>query len=139
MSRMIYVNLPVADLAKSRAFYEAAGFTPEPKFSNEMAACMVWSETIYAMLLSHDFWKTFTTKAIPDAHYSAQVLLCLTCDSRADVDAMVDAAAASGGKADPCPVQDMGVMYGRSIEDPDGHIWETTWMDQNAFADGPPV
>ena len=139
MTKMIFVNLPVVDLAKSTAFYEAIGFTNNPQFSNEMAACMVWSDTIHVMLLTHDFWKTFTSKAIPDAKSSAQVLLCLSRDSKADVDGIVAAAGKAGGVLDPTPKQDMGFMYGRSFEDPDGHIWETMWMDAAAATEGPPA
>ncbi len=139
MTKMIFVNLPVADLAKSTAFYEAVGFTNNPQFSNEMAACMVWSDTIHVMLLTHDFWKTFTSKAIPDAKTSAQVLLCISRDSKAEVDSIVAAAEKAGGATDPTPTQDMGFMYGRSFEDPDGHIWETMWMDPAAAAEGPPA
>lgn len=132
MSRMIFVNLPVADLDRSKAFYEAVGFTNNPQFSDENAACMVWSDAIYAMLLKHDFWKTFTSKTIPDAKTTAQVLLALTQDSAAEVDAIVERAAKAGGSTDPTPKQDLGFMYGRSFEDPDGHIWENTFMDMAA-------
>jgi uncharacterized protein len=130
MSRMIFVNLPVKDLERSKAFYEAIGFRNEPKFSNEAAAMMVLSETISVMLLTHPFYATFTRKPIADAHKSSQVLLCISCDSRDDVDRITDAAASAGGKADIAPKQDMGeAMYGRSFEDPDGHHWEPMWMD----------
>ena len=137
MSRMIFVNLPVTDLKRSMAFYEAVGATNEPKFSNDAAAMMRFSEEVNVMLLTHDFWRTFTTKAIPDARTSAQVLLCLSSDSPAAVDAQVDAATAAGGSADPTPKQDMGgMMYGRSFEDPDGHIWEVMWMNSGAAEQG---
>ena len=139
MTQMIFVNLPVADLTRSTAFYEAVGFEKNPMFSNEVASCMVLSDAIHVMLLTHDFWKTFTSKAIPDAKASAQVLLCVSRESKEAVDAHVSAAASAGGTADPNPTQDMGFMYGRSFEDPDGHIWETMWMDPNAAADGPPA
>tara|TARA_R110000751_G_scaffold2018_11_gene9569 strand:- start:395838 stop:396269 length:432 start_codon:yes stop_codon:yes gene_type:complete len=139
MSKMIFVNLPVTDLARSTAFYEAVGFTKNPKFSNERGSAMVWSDTIHLMLLTHDFWKTFTDKQIADASKVAQVLLCLSRESKADVDSMVAQAEAAGGALDPTPVQDMGFMYGRSFEDPDGHIWETMWMDPQAAAEGPPA
>lgn len=132
--KMIFVNLPVADLAKSMEFYSAVGFTNNPQFTNEQAAAMVWSDTINVMLLTHDFWKTFTSKPIVDAKHSAQVLLCISRESRAEVDAIVQAAGANGGRADPNPTQDMGFMYGRSFEDPDGHIWEPMWMDMQAAA-----
>ena len=139
MTKMIFINLPVADLARSTAFYEAAGFEKNPKFSNEVASGMVWSDTIHVMLLTHDFWKTFTSKAIPDANEVAQVLLCLSLDSKEEVDAIVNDASGAGGKADPTPTQDMGFMYGRSFEDPDGHIWEVMWMDAVAAENGPPA
>jgi predicted lactoylglutathione lyase len=136
---MIFVNLPVADLPQSMAFYEAIGFTNNPQFTNEAAAAMVWSDTIYVMLLTHDFWKSFTTKTIPDAHTSAQVALCVTFDSRAEVDAITEMADKSGGKADPNPPQDHGFMYQRSFEDPDGHAWEPVWMDPAVASGEQPV
>jgi predicted lactoylglutathione lyase len=130
MERMIFVNLPVRDLARSTAFYEAVGAAKEPKFSNDQAAMMRFSESIAVMLLTHDFYSTFTSKPIADAHASSAALLCLSADSIGAVDEMVGAAAASGGKADPGPKQEMGgMMYGRSFEDPDGHHWEVMWMD----------
>lgn len=139
MTQMIFVNLPVADLPRSKAFYEAIGFANEPKFTNDDAACMVLSNAIYVMLLTHDFWKTFTDREIPDAKTSAQLLLAISRDDRAAVDAIVEKAGASGGKADPNPMQEHGFMYGRSFEDPDGHIWEPNWMDMSAALDGPPA
>ncbi len=139
MTKMIFVNLPVSDLARSTAFYEAIGFEKNDKFSNDLASGMVWSDAIHVMLLTHDFWTTFTTKTIPDAHSSAQVLLCLSRESKEDVDSIVADATAAGGKADPTPTQNMGFMYGRSFEDPDGHIWEVMWMDPVAAEQGPPA
>lgn len=132
MSRLIFINLPVTDLKRSKAFYEAVGAVNNPQFTDDTAACMVFSETIHAMLLTHDKWRQFTRKPIVDAHASAQVLLCLTESSREGVSAMVRQAAGAGGKADPTPAQDHGFMFGRSFEDPDGHIWEVVWMDPNA-------
>lgn len=132
MSRMIFVNLPVTDLDRSKAFYAAVGATLNPQFSDATAACMVFSDTIHAMLLTHHKWRQFTSKTIVDAHRSAQVLLCLSEDSRAAVTAIVERAVAAGGKADPTPTQDFGFMYGRSFEDPDGHVWEVMWMDMAA-------
>jgi hypothetical protein len=130
MSQMIFVNLPVTDLERSKAFYEAIGFRNEPKFSNDAAAMMVLSDTISVMLLTHPFYATFTRKPIADARSSSQVLLCISCESPADVDRITNAAASAGGQADVAPKQDMGeVMYGRSFEDPDGHHWEPMWMD----------
>ena len=138
VDKTIFVNLPVADLASSTAFYEGIGFVKNDKFSNELASGMIWTDTIHVMLLTHEFWKSFTDKQIPDASKVAQVLLCLGLESRAAVDAMVERAAAiPGGRADPTPTQDMGFMYGRSFEDPDGHIWEISWMDPEAMENGP--
>jgi predicted lactoylglutathione lyase len=134
---MIFINLPVADLERSIGFYEAIGARKEPKFSNEAAAMMVLSDTISVMLLTHDFYKTFTGKMIADAHQTSQVLLCISCDSRGEVDRLVEAAAGAGGTADPGPKQEMGaMMYGRSFEDPDGHHWEPMWMDASASEQG---
>ena len=132
MTKMIFVNLPVADPPKSKAFYEAIGFTNNPQFTNDQAAAMMWSETIVVMLLRHEFWKTFTSKTIPDAHASAQVMLCVGMEGREAVDSIVAAAAGSGGKAEPTPTQDHGFMYGSSFEDPDGHIWENVYMNMAA-------
>jgi predicted lactoylglutathione lyase len=139
MSKMIFVNLPVADLPKSKAFYEAIGFTNNPQFTNENAASMVWSDAIYVMLLTHDFWKTFTTKAIPNPKESAQMALAIIFDSRDEVDAIVETAGRSGGTADQSPSQDHGFMYQRSFEDPDGHNWEPFWMDPKVAAGEAPV
>ncbi len=129
MPRTIFVNLPVADVRASTTFYEALGATKNERFSNETAANMVLSDTISVMLLSHDRWRDFTSRAIPDAKASAQMLLCLSQESREDCDAAVEAAVRAGGTADPTPKQDHGFMYGRSYDDPDGHIWEVVWMD----------
>ena len=139
MSKKIFVNLPVADLPKSKAFYEALGFTLNAQFTNESAAAMVWSDAIYVMLLTHDFWKTFTTKAIPDPKESAQMALAIIFDSREAVDAIVEAAGRNGGTADQSPPQDHGFMCQRSFEDPDGHNWEPFWMDPKVAAGEMPV
>ena len=129
MSRMIFVNLPVADLQKSRTFLEALGAVNEPKFTDETAACMVFSESIHVMLLTHDKFRHFTPRPIADANAGTEVLICLSADSRESVDTAVERGEANGGTADPAPKQDYGVMYGRSVADPDGHIWEIMWMD----------
>jgi uncharacterized protein len=137
MSRMIFINLPVAEMERSKRFYEAIGARNEPKFSNEHGAMMQFSDTIAVMLLTHCFYGTFTGKEIADAHRTSQTLLAISCDSPAAVDAMVEAAAANGGEADPGPKQEMGgMMYGRSFEDPDGHHWEPMWMDASAAEQG---
>jgi len=136
MSRMIFVNLPVSDLQKSRGFLEALGAVNEPKFTDETAACMTLSDSIHVMLLTHDKFRQFTPLPIADARAGSQVLLCLSSDSRESVDTAVERAVASGGTADPAPKQDYGVMYGRSVADPDGHIWEIMWMDPAAAERG---
>ena len=132
MHKQIYVNLPVADLPRSRAFFESLGMHFEPKFSNDQGACLVIEEgSIHAMLLTHDFFKTFTSKPVADATRSTEVLVCLSCESRAEVDALVQKALAAGGTA-PRPPQDHGFMYAHGFEDLDGHIWELVAMDSNA-------
>ena len=132
MSKMIFVNLPVSDLPRAIAFYEALGAEKNEQFTDETAACMVFSETIHAMLLTHDKFRQFTPKKIADARESTEVLICISADSRDAVDAMAASAGVAGGTMDPGPKQDYGFMYGRSFEDPDGHIWEVMWMDMEA-------
>ena len=134
MSQMIFVNLPVTDLARSKAFYEAIGAANNPQFTDENAAMMSFSPEVNVMLLTHARWADFTTKAIPDARTNAQVLLALSRDSREAVDAITAKAEAQGTIIDPSPTQDFGWMYGRSFEDPDGHIWEVMWMDVAAMS-----
>lgn len=128
MSRMIFVNLPVEDLTRAKAFYEALGFTNNPQFSDDTAACMVWSETIFVMILTHAKWATFTDRPIPDKG-SSEVALCLACDSRDEVEALARAAGDAGGVVDVNPAQDHGFMMSRSFTDLDGHVWEPMWMD----------
>jgi uncharacterized protein len=132
MPKMIFVNLPVADLARATAFYEAIGAEKNPQFSDDTASCMVISDTIFVMLLTHEKFRQFTPKAIADARRTSEVLLCLSAENRDAVDDMVRRADDAGGNTDPCPKQDYGFMYGRSFEDPDGHIWEVMWMDVEA-------
>lgn len=143
MSQMIFVNLPVTDLARSQAFYEAIGATNNPQFSNDSAAMMSFSPEVNVMLLTHERWADFTPKAIPDAKTNAQVLLALSRDSRAAVDAITADAEKQGVVIDPTPKQDYGWIYGRRFEDPDGHIWEVFWMDlaaaSAAMADAEPA
>ena len=136
MPKMIFVNLPVADLDEAKAFYTALGFVNEPKFTDETAACMMMSDSIGIMLLTHDKFGQFTTKSIPDARTTCQVLNCFSVDSRAEVDAVVEKAGTAGGRVDASPAQDYGVMYSRSVEDPDGHVWEVLWMDPAAAEQG---
>jgi hypothetical protein len=133
MPKLIFVNLPVADLGRSVAFYEAIGGVKNPQFSDDTAACMVFSETIHVMLLTHDKFRQFTPKRIADSHETSEVLICISADSRAAVDEITENALAAGGR-EPRDPQDYGFMYGRSFEDLDGHIWEPMWMDVEAAA-----
>jgi uncharacterized protein len=133
MSKMIFVNLPVTDLAATTRFYEAIGCTKNEQFSDEKAVSMMWSDTIVFMLLKREYFATFTPKQVGDAHRSSEVLVALSFDSREAVDAFADAAARAGGKADIRPAQDLGFMYSRSVEDPDGHVFEPVWMDPSAI------
>ena len=132
---MIFISLPVADLTASIAFYEALGFERNPQFSDDSGACMVWSETIHAMLLTRAKWTTFTDRPMSPAGTSA-VMLGVSVDSREAVDRMNEAAAAHGGRADVNPVQDLGFMYGRDLADPDDHLWGPFWMDPAAMPAG---
>lgn len=128
MTRMIFVNLPVTDLPAAMRFYAALGFVNEPRFTDETAAAMQWSETIVVMLLTHEKWHTFTNRPIPDRG-SSEVMLCINCDSRDEVDRLTESAAAHGGTADVNPPQDHGFMMSRAFADLDGHVWEPMWMD----------
>jgi len=132
MPKMIFVSLPVTDLKKSIAFYQPLGFTQNPQFSDDTAACMVWSEAIHVMLITHAKWRTFTERPLPPTG-TAGSMLSLSLDSRDDVDAMNHAAATHGGRADANPVEDLGFMYTRDIADPDGHVWAALWMDPGAI------
>ena len=132
MPKMIFVNLPVANLRASMAFYKALGFENNAHFTDDTAACMVWSEAIHVMLLTHEKWRSFTTRPIPPKT-SSEVSLALSCESREEVDAMIKAAGANGGTADVNPIQDLGFMYSRDLMDPDGHIWGPMWMDPSAI------
>ena len=132
MSKMMFVSLPVTDLEASMVFYEAIGFKNNPLFTDETSACMVWSEAINFMLLTHAKWRTFTSRPIPPKTAS-EVMLALSCDSRAAVDAMSNAAVANGGTADINPIEDHGFMYTRDLADPDGHALGAMWMDMSAI------
>ena len=132
MTKMIFISLPVADLKASTAFYKALGFGQNPQFSDDAAACMVWSEAIHVVLLTHAKWRTFTQRPFPPAG-SAGLMLSLALDSREAVDVMNTAAATHGGQADVNPADDMGFMYTRDLADPDGHMWAALWMDPAAI------
>ncbi len=128
MNQQIYVNLPVKDLERSKAFFGALGFSFNPQFSDQNAACMIVSESIYVMLLTEPFFQGFTRKPIADAKKTTEVLLCLSCDSRAAVDDMAGKAKAAGG-AWPNEPKDHGFMYQHGFEDLDGHMWELAYME----------
>ena len=132
----IFLNLPVTDLVASRRFLESLGATNEPKFSDDTAACMILSDDIFFMLLTHDKYRQFTPLPIGDVKTSSTALIALSVANREEVDRTIEAAVAAGGRADPGPVQDHGFMYGRSVADPDGHHFELFWMDPAAAAAG---
>ena len=134
---MIFVNLPVADLDRAVAFYKAVGAEQNPQFSDETAAMMSLSPEINVMLLTHDKFKQFTSKRIGDARETTEVLLALSADSREEVDAITEKAIAAGGRQARA-TEDHGWMYGRSFEDPDGHVWEPFWMDFAAASQATP-
>ncbi len=136
MPKMIFVNLPVNDLAASTRFYEAIGCSKNEQFSNENAASMVWSDLITFQLLTRNYFATFTPKQIPDAHMTCQVLFCLSRNSREEVDSLATVAARTGGNADIRDPIDMGFLYNRAVEDPDGHVLEFAYMDLQAAAAG---
>ena len=136
MSQEIFVNLPTADLERSKAFYTALGCEINPLFTDDNAACVVWEEKIIFMILTREYFATFTDKQVVDPRASAQVLVALSRDSREAVDAVVAAGVAAGG-AEPKEPQDYGFMYSRDLEDPDGNILEFLWMDPKASEVGP--
>ena len=132
MSTKIFVNLPVKDLERSKAFFAKLGYSFNPQFTDERAACMVISEDIYTMLLAEPFFKTFTRKEIADAAKTTEVLVALSADSKGKVDEMLRKALAAGAKEAREPMEHE-FMFGRSFEDLDGHIWEVIWMDPSAI------
>jgi uncharacterized protein len=136
MTKSIFISLPVADLAASTAFYKGLGFEQNAQFSDDTSACMVWSEAIKVMLLTHAKWRSFTQLPFPPKG-TAGHMLSLSIDSRDAVDAMQRASSAHGGKADANPPEDHGFMYSRDLADPDGHLWATFWMDTSAMPGAP--
>ncbi|MER6504077.1 VOC family protein [Streptomyces sp. NPDC001455] len=134
MSQMIFVNLPVKNLEAAKTFFGELGYSCNPQFSDENAACLVISDTIFAMLLTESRFKDFTKKEIADTSRTTEVILALSAESREKVDEMADTALASGGSP-AGETMDFGHMYGRSFQDPDGHIWEVIWMDPAAVAE----
>ncbi len=129
MATQVFINLPVKDLEKSKAFFAQLGYTFNAQFTNENAACMVISDTIYTMLLTEPFFQGFTHKSIADAHTTKEVLICLSCESRVQVDDTIKKAIAAGGKAAPAEPIDHGFMYYHGFEDLDGHNWEIMFME----------
>jgi predicted lactoylglutathione lyase len=132
MPKTIFINLPVKDLAAATRFYEAIGCEKNEQFSDHQASSMVWSDTITFHLLANDYFATFTPKKIADAHATSEVLFALSRDSREEVDAIAEAAATAGGKADVRERMDLGWLYNRAFEDPDGHVFEAVSMDMGA-------
>jgi predicted lactoylglutathione lyase len=132
MSKQVFINLPVKDLKKSMAFYEAIGFTNNPQFTDETAACMIWSDEIYVMLLTHDKIKQFTSKTIIDAKQLVEVSIALSMDNNDEVNAFAEKALKAGGRESGEP-QDYGFMQQRGVEDLDGHNWEAFYMDMSKF------
>ena len=135
MAQQIYVNLPVRDLERAKAFFASLGFSFNPQFTDENATCMIVSENIYVMLLVESYFQGFTKKPVADARQATEVLLCLSRDSRAAVDDLVAKALAAGGKA-PMPAQDHGFMYVHGFEDLDGHQWELACMAPDEATQG---
>jgi uncharacterized protein len=129
MNKMIFVNLPVRDLKASTAFYIALGGALNPQFSGDKSSCLMFSDAISVMLLTHEHYRQFTQRPIGDARRESQALLALSADSRDAVNATLGQATNAGGQPDPNPPQDHGFMFGRSVEDPDGNVWEIMWMD----------
>lgn len=132
MATKIFVNLPVHHLDKSVAFYLKLGFVLNPHFTDETAACMVLSEDIYAMLLTHDKFKEFTPKSISDAHQTTEVMIAITVEGKDKIDELMEIALNAGG-SEARAVQDLGFIYSRGLNDLDGHIWELFWMDESAI------
>jgi predicted lactoylglutathione lyase len=130
MASMIFVNLPVADLAASMAYYKAQGFDHNPQFTDDTAACIVISDTIFVMVLTHDKFAQFSSKPIPDAKAQTGALYALSRDSREAVDAIADAGLKAGG-TETREATDYGFMYSRAVADVDGHTWEYVWMDMS--------
>jgi predicted lactoylglutathione lyase len=130
MNKLVFINLPVKDLPRSRVFFESLGYHFNPQFSNDKGACLVISDTIHVMLLTEPFFKTFTKKAIADTKTSVEVLISLSCESREEVDSLVAKAVAGGGTPDK--IEDYGFMYTHGFEDLDGHGWGLVYMNPNA-------
>lgn len=141
MAHQIFINLPVKDLARATKFYEALGFTKNQMFSDDNASSLSWSDTISVMLLKEEFYQRFIgSKSIADAKTSSEVLLCLTVDSREEVDAFLRAAEENGGRIieNEVAAEYGDAMYGKDVEDLDGHVWELLYMDMSQYPAEPP-
>ncbi len=136
MTNAIFLNLPVRDVAAARRFYETLGCTLNPQFSDEATASMVWTDSIVFQLQQRDRFAGYSPRPTADARATAQMLIALTCADRAEVDRIVTAAAAAGGAADPRAATDMGWLYNRTVEDPDGHVFELVWVDPTGMPTG---
>ena len=132
MTKMIFINLPVRNLNASKAFYSALGAEQNKQFSDDRSACMMFSDAIGVMLLTHDRYADFSKRPIGDARRESQTLIALSVESRDAVSQTLARAAKAAGRADPNPAQDLGFMFSRSVEDPDGYVWEIMWMDPKA-------
>jgi predicted lactoylglutathione lyase len=135
MPNTIFVNLPVADLVASTRFYEALGCNRNEQFSDDTASSMVWTDQVTFHLLTRDYFQTFTAKPVGQAKDSCQLMIALTADSREEVDRLVETAARAGGRADPREPKDLGFMYNRAVEDPDGYVFELVWLNPAAMMD----
>ncbi len=133
MTKMIFINLPVRDLQAATNFYLAIGGTLNPQFSNDQASSIMFSDSIGVMLLTHQYYSQFTTRQIGNPKRESQMLIALTTDSKDEVNAVIEKGVAAGGRADPNPAQDLGFMFNRHIEDPDGNVWEFLWMNPAAM------
>lgn len=136
MTTQLFVNIATDDLERSKAFYTALGCEINPNFSDDNAACVVWDETIFFMVLTREYFSTFTDKQIINAHESAQVSLAFSRESREAVDEILAKGLAAGG-TEPKPVQDLGFMYSRDLDDPDGNSLGFLYMDPVAAEQGP--
>ena len=136
MPKMIFVNLPVKDIVASTRFYESIGCTKNEQFSDEKASSMVWSDAITFQLLTEDYFSSFISRPVANAQETCQVLLAISMDSRAEVDAISEAAAKNGGRNDIRDTMDLGFMYNRAFQDPNGHVFEAAFMDMSAMPAG---
>lgn len=134
MSNTVFINLPTADLATSTRFYEALGCRKNEQFSDHTSSSMIWTDEVTFHLMTRDYFQSFATRPVGRAHDSVQMMVALGMDSREAVDRIAEAAAGAGGRADPREPRDLGFMYNRAVEDPDGHLFELIWMSPEGMA-----